>query len=75
MFIKLALVCLAPVIINSTDTWTERDAEVVKEAGKRCEINYPTAPCVKIFVKKGELDYHVICGAPQPSEGDEVTIQ
>jgi hypothetical protein len=75
MFVKLALVCMAPIIINNTDSWTPRDSEVVKEAAKRCEINYPAAPCVKYFIKKAELDYHVICGAPEPEEREGVEIQ
>ena len=75
MFIKLALICVAPVIINNTDSWSKRDAEVVIEAAKRCAINYPSNPCVKYFVKKGELDYHVVCGAPEVEEGEEIEIQ
>jgi hypothetical protein len=75
MFLKIALVCMSPLIINHSDTWTERDSQVVIEAAARCEAHYPNAPCVKYFLKKAEQDYHVICGAPELEEGEEVEIE
>jgi hypothetical protein len=67
MIFKLALICVAPIVINNTDNWSNRDAEVVKEAGIRCKVNYPATPCVKYFFKKAEQNYHVICGAMEES--------
>lgn len=75
MFVKLVLICAAPIIINNTSSWTSRDAEVVKEAGKRCELNYPANPCVKYFIKKAELDYHVVCGAAEVESRGAIEIR
>ena len=75
MFLKVALVCLAPLIINNTDSWSDRDSQVVIDAGKRCAEKYPDAPCVKYFLKKAEQDYHVICGSPEVEEVEDMEIK
>lgn len=63
MFLKLALICLPPVVINSTATWTERDSEVVEEARVRCSKIYNDAPCLIKIEKTAEHSYRIMCGS------------
>jgi len=50
------------VIINKTRTWTLEDRANLKSAKVRCKAHYPNSPCLKKFIKKGELTYWAVCG-------------
>lgn len=54
--------CPTTEIVNLTKTWNERDAWSLENAKKRCNEIYPGFPCVKMFRKKQDDIYHVICG-------------
>ena len=60
--------CHNPIIDNWTKVWNEEDAKTLKQAQIRCGEIYPDAPCVKLFRKKEELNYNVICGAKQRND-------
>lgn len=51
--------CQSPKIINQTNKWNDRDSKTLNRASDRCLELYGT--CLKIFVKKEELIYNVIC--------------
>lgn len=59
-----ALVCAAAIIENSTNMWNKQDEKHLEVATKRCGQLYAGSPCVKIFRKKEEGVYAVICGVP-----------
>jgi hypothetical protein len=56
--------CPTPFIDNYTDTWDKVDQAHLDSAISRCPQIYEDAPCVKIFTKKEDRVYSVICGKP-----------
>lgn len=58
------LSCPITQMVNlSKFPWNDYDKEMVSYATKRCSQLYKRSPCLKIFTKKDEQDYTVICGA------------
>jgi len=66
MSIVLAAVmafCPATKFENKTDLpWNEFDNKHYLTAKKRCGEIYQKSPCVKVFRKRSESDFSVICG-------------
>jgi len=62
MLLLAALSCPTTVIVNKTNTWTERDQKTMQIAAQRCEQVYKKSPCLVLFVKKDELTYNALCG-------------
>ena len=60
--VALTATCPKTRIENWTKVWTKRDQQTLDTARKRCGEIYPDAPCVKMFRKKDETTYNVICG-------------
>jgi hypothetical protein len=58
----LAGMCKDPPIENHTDVWNKIDQLHLDSAIKRCPEIFPEYPCVKLFRKKEERVYNVICG-------------
>lgn len=56
------LSCPPTKIVNHTKIWNKVDKEHIEVATKRCPTLYDDAPCLKLFTKKGELEYVAICG-------------
>ena len=67
LFLVAALTATCPQtqIDNKTKTWTEGDQKSLNSASEGCKRYYPDSPCVKLFRKKADGDYNVICGAPK----------
>ena len=57
-----ALSCPTPRIENYTKEWNKRDQATFDHAKIRCGQLYPEAPCLKMFRKKDNWTYNVICG-------------
>ena len=57
------LSCPTTKIVNHTDVWSEYDKSVLNTAKVRCNEIYPGSPCVKVFIKKEEQLYNVVCGS------------
>ena len=58
-----SLGCPKTIFENQTKyPWNQRDYSFYKVVTKRCGKLYEQSPCVKIFYKKGQNDYSVICG-------------
>lgn len=51
--------CSKPKVINKTETWTDRDQGTLERSKNRCLELYGS--CLKVFIKKEELTYNVIC--------------
>lgn len=61
----LTATCPQPNLINTTKyPWNDFDKKTLKVASKRCGTKYERSPCVKVFMKRGERAYWVICGQP-----------
>lgn len=55
--------CPKPEIVNeSKKPFNEQDKQTLARAYKRCGELYKDSPCVKLFIKRTERDYAVICG-------------
>jgi hypothetical protein len=55
--------CPKPNIVNeSKKPFNQTDKVTLQRAYKRCGELYPESPCVKLFIKRTERDYAVICG-------------
>lgn len=63
--IVMGTTCPATRIENRTDTWNKQDSETLVHARMRCAEIYPDSPCVKLFIKKDEQTYNVVCGNNQ----------
>lgn len=61
LIMLLALACPQTRIENWTNEWNKQDQWTLDNAKKRCGQLYPDAPCVKMFRKKDESTYNVIC--------------
>lgn len=49
----------------TTLPWTQQDTAVYVGAADRCKTHFgDTAPCLKVFIKKGEHTYYAVCGKP-----------
>ncbi len=58
-----ALNCPKIIMENRTDkAWNDFDNQHLAIAKKRCGEIYRKSPCVKLFRKRSESDYSVICG-------------
>ena len=56
-------------MVNNTDQpWNDFDNQHLKIAQKRCGEIYKNSPCVKMFKKRTERDYSVICGKGTENE-------
>lgn len=53
--------CPESLIINETLTWVKQDDISLKVAKAGCKKYYGSNSCLKTFIKKEELRYHVIC--------------
>lgn len=64
LFIVLAVAATCPKteLVGFEDGMTQDDQDAFTSAKKRCAEIYPEAPCLKKFVKRGELNYWAICG-------------
>lgn len=61
--------CPKPKIENRTSyDWNSFDSVSLRTAVKRCGEIYRNSPCVKRFIKRGERDYSVVCGAPESED-------
>lgn len=58
----LAGSCPTTKIINHTKVWSDRDQATLESTKTRCQVYYKESPCVKVFIKKEEQLYNVICG-------------
>jgi hypothetical protein len=56
------LSCPETKIVNYTNVWTKTDQSTLDGVKVRCGEIYKDAPCVKIFIKKEEQLYNVVCG-------------
>lgn len=54
--------CPQPVVENRSASWTKQDQQTYNHASFRCREIYPEAPCMKLFRKKDDSTYNVICG-------------
>ena len=55
------LQCSEPEIVNYTKEWNQFDQDTLNRAKRRCGQIYKDAPCIKVFMKLAEKNYHVIC--------------
>jgi len=62
LLLLAALNCSVPQIVNRTSEWIELDRRHLTQAVKRCPEIDKDYPCVKVFVKKEDRVYNVICG-------------
>jgi hypothetical protein len=66
ILLALTLVCHDPKIVNTSGyTWTPHDSSVLDHAKVRCGEIWEDAPCLKVFYKKGQKNYAVVCGAKE----------
>lgn len=66
-------ICIFTMMINlSSFPWNDHDIKTKERAKDRCNTDerYVDTPCLKRFIKKGERNYHAICGTKvQESKG------
>lgn len=60
-----ALSCPPTKIVNKTDTWTEMDIKTLEFNKNLCAEKYKDAVCMKLFIKRKENTYWIICGEGQ----------
>lgn len=61
-FFVVSYLCGKVMVIDlSNELWNSRDEENLAIAKARCVVIYPDAPCLKVFIKKSELNYNAIC--------------
>ena len=63
-WLHLGLICLAPIFLNNTPVWTDRDSQAFTRALYHCEEKYKNSPCLSSFVKTKPLTYRAMCKDP-----------
>jgi hypothetical protein len=55
--------CPATKKINKTKLlWTKDDDDMITYAKRRCQIVYPSIPCLTKLVKRGKQNWYAECG-------------